>query len=384
MASFALPNGNVRLIRNHEVADPARRAQPIGQRPYDPRAGGGTTSLEVAIRWNNADAEVELVSEYVSLSGTFINCAGGPTPWNSWLSCEETTQGIAQGFTKPHGYIFEVPVAATEEVDPVPLPAMGRFVHEAIAVDPRTGIVYETEDAWWRPQDPERSPGAGFYRFIPTRRDVLRDGGRLQVLAIDGAPRYDTITGQTARRMLPVTWIDIDDPDPPEAERRASTVFIAARAKGAARFQRLEGCFWGDDGVYFVSTNGGDAACGQVWHYRPISDDRGELMLVFESPSNDVLEGPDNICVSPRGGIVLCEDADAEQYIRGLTRDGNIVNLVLAPSPLGGPEPTEFCGSCFSPDGNVLFFNVQGTRELTGRNPGATYAIWGPWGEGGI
>jgi secreted PhoX family phosphatase len=384
MASFPLPGGTIRLIRNHEVADGAARAQPIGIRPYDPRAGGGTSSLEVRVRHEGPETFVDLLAEYVSLSGTHINCAGGPTPWGSWLSCEETAAGANSGFTQPHGYIFEVAVSATEEVEPVPLRAMGRFVHEAIAVDPSSGIVYETEDAWWRAGDPERSPGAGFYRFIPDRPSQLAEGGRLQILAIDGAPGYDTITNQVAGRALPVVWMDIDDPDPAGAERDPSAVFRAARTRGAAKFQRLEGCFWADDGVYFISTNGGNAAAGQVWHYRPTAPDRGNLVLIFESPSRDVLEGPDNICASPRGGLVICEDGNADQFIRGLTPAGTIVDLVQAPVPPDGPEPTEFCGSCFSPDGRVLFFNVQGTRSRLGAQPGHTYALWGPWEVGAI
>lgn len=385
MATFALPNGNVRLIRNHEVADSATRAQPIGKKPYDPRAGGGTTSLEVAIRHEGDRTHVELVNEFVSLSGTHINCAGGRTPWGSWLSCEETTASPAVGFTKQHGYIFEVQVNATEEVEPVPLRAMGRFVHEAVAVDPATGIVYETEDAWFRPNDPEASPGAGFYRFLPNRRGELVEGGRLQMLAIEGRPGYDTIAGQQPRQPLPCTWVDIDEPDPPAADRDPYAVFRSGRAKGAARFQRLEGCFWADDGVYFVSTNGGDARSGQIWFYKPgAQDNGGELTLVFESPSRDVLEGPDNICASPRGGLVICEDGQDDQYLRGLTPAGGIVNLVQAPVPDGGPEPPEFCGCCFSPDGRVLFFNVQGSRNRTGRQHGATYALFGDWERGAM
>ena len=384
MASFPLPGGTIRLIRNHEVADGAVRARPIGVRPYDSRAGGGTTSLEVRVRHEGEETHVELVAEYVSLSGTHVNCAGGPTRWGSWLSCEETAAGSNSGFTQPHGYIFEVPVDATAEVEPVPLLAMGRFVHEAIAVDPATGYVYETEDAWWRPADPERSPGAGFFRFIPARQADLAEGGRLQILAIDGAPGYDTITNQVTGRSLPAVWLDIDDPDPAGAERDPSAVFRAARARGAAKFQRLEGCFWADNGVYFISTNGGGAAAGQVWHYRPSAPDRGDLVLIFESPLNAVLDGPDNVCASPRGGLIICEDGDADQYIRGLTPAGAIVDLVHAPIPQGGPDPTEFCGSCFSPDGRVMFFNVQGTRSRLGTQPGHTYAMWGPWEVGAI
>ncbi|MGH7501919.1 MAG: alkaline phosphatase PhoX [Longimicrobiales bacterium] len=383
MATFALPDGNIRLIRNHEVADGARAAAPIGHRPYDARAGGGTTSLDVRITPDGEHSHVELIAEFVSLSGTHINCAGGHTPWGSWLSCEETTSGPSSGFERKHGYIFEVPVSADGEVEPVPLTAMGRFVHEAVAVDPNTRIVYETEDAWWVERDPDNSPGAGFYRFIPDTADQLAAGGRLEMLAIAGSPNHDLIRGQHPGVRLPVSWVAIDEPDPESAEQDRAALFRAGREKGAARFQRLEGCFWGDDGIYIVSTNGGDAAAGQIWFFRP-DGDGGELHLVFESPSRDVLEGPDNICTSPRGGLIICEDAVAEQYVRGLTPDGQIVDLVLAPAPLLQPEPTEFAGCCFSPDGQVLFFNVQGGRTATASQPGATYAIWGPWATGAI
>jgi hypothetical protein len=383
MAPFAMPNGTVRLIRNHEVADGAQAASPIGPRPYDARAGGGTTSLDVRITHDGERTTVELVSEFVSLSGTHVNCAGGLTPWESWLTCEETVAGPSHGFERKHGYIFEVPASANSVVDPVPLTAMGRFVHEAVAVDPTTRIVYETEDAWWRPRDPEGSPGSGFYRFLPDTPDQLARGGRLQVLAIEGAPNYDTIRGQVPGRRLPVRWVSIDDPDPNGAEQDGHAVFREGLAKGGTRFQRLEGCFWGDGGVYFVSTSGGNASAGQVWFFRP-DGDGGELHLVFESPSRDVLDAPDNVCTSPRGGLVLCEDGAAEQYVRGLTPTGEVVDLVLAPAPLGQPSPTEFAGCCFSPDGHVLFFNTQGGRTAAANQPGATYAMWGPWEIGEI
>ena len=377
MASFRLPNGNVRLIRNHEMADSGPTAFPIGspERSYDIAAGGGTTSLEVRI---GDDGVPELVNEFVSLSGTSINCAGGPTPWQSWISCEETTEGEVHGRAKDHGYCFEVPASATSEVDPVPLKAMGRMVHEAIAVDPATGIVYLTEDARYNPARLDVFPGAGFYRFIPNRPGELAAGGRLQILAVRGVPRYNTVTGQTPWRRLPAVWIDIDDPDPAAAEQDPSAVFRAAQGTGAAIFQRLEGCFYGDRGIYFDATEGGDAGVGQVWQYRPTGQDTGEVTLIFESPSRDVLDSPDNICTTPRGGLVICEDGAAEQYLRGLTRDGRIFDLVRTVAPA-----TEFCGVCFSPDYRVLFFNQQGSRMARGRTPGTTYALFGRWIEGG-
>ena len=379
MAAFPLPNGNTRLIRNHEMVDEADQARPIGTPHYDPRASGGTTSLEVRITEADGELSVELVDEFVSLAGTVVNCAGGPTPWGSWLSCEETTWGAQAGYAKPHGYIFDVPVGATGPVDPVPLRAMGRFIHEAVAIDPATGIVYETEDTWYVPG---MRPGAGLYRFLPDEREVLSAGGRLQMMAVTGEPGYLTARGQSPGTVLPVHWVDIDDPDPANAEADPLAVFRQGLAQGAARFARLEGAFYGDDGIYVVSTNGGDAEAGQVFHYRPGSDDTGELTLVFESPSHDVLDSPDNIVVSPRGGLVICEDGTDSQFVRGLDREGRIVNLVRAPREEGGPQPSEFAGSCFSPDGRVLFFNVQGGREAASSRASVTYAMWGPWADG--
>ena len=378
MATFRLPNGNVRLIRNHEMADTAANSVPIGrpERSYDVVAGGGTTSLEVHIR---DDGVPELVNEFVSLSGTHINCAGGPTPWQSWITCEETVEGELHGRTKAHGYCFEVPASATSEVDPVPLKAMGRFVHEAIAVDPATGIVYLTEDGRYTAGSPDVAPGAGFYRFIPDRPGDLAAGGRLQILGVRGWPRYNTVTGQRPWARIPAIWIDIKDPDPAAAERDPYAVVRAGQAAGAAIFQRLEGCFYGDNGIYFDATEGGDAGVGQVWQYRSTGRDTGQLTLIFESPSRDVLDSPDNICTTPRGGLVICEDGSGEQFLRGLTRDGRIFDLARTVSPA-----TEFCGVCFSPDYNVLFFNQQGSRLSRGRTPGTTYALFGRWIEGAV
>lgn len=369
MAAFAMPNGNVRLVRNHENRDPANRSRVKGraERAYDSKGGGGVSTLELRF---GANGEPELIRDFISLNGTIVNCAGGPTPWGSWLSCEESVGGPADGWDRRHGYIFEVPADANDEVEPEPLRAMGRFVHEAVAVDPRSGIVYETEDR----------QTSGFYRFLPTQVGKLAAGGRLQMLAIEGANSYDTRTQQRVGVSLPVTWVDIDDPDPNADAISDLAVFEQGAVKGGATFARLEGCWHADDSIYFHATNGGDARVGQVWRYEPGRRwRRGRLTLVFESPSPEILDYPDNITVSPRGGIVICEDGAEEQYLRGLTRDGAIFDFAK-----NIVNRTEFAGACFSPDGRVLFVNIMGDTMDAGTSAGRTLAIRGPWERGAL
>jgi secreted PhoX family phosphatase len=377
MAAFRAGDDRVRLVRNHEISDPSATARLLGPgvRAYDRKAGGGTMTLEVR---QGRDGSVELVREFVSLSGTRTNCAGGATPWGSWISCEETTAGPATGYERPHGYCFEVPADADEEVEPLPLKAMGRFVHEAMAVDPRTGIAYLTEDMAYDPAV-AAGKGAGFYRFLPAQQGNFGAGGRLQMLAVRGRPRYVTVNGQTVGAGLDTEWVDIPDPDPATAEANVSAVFQQGWARGGAVFQRLEGCFYGDGRVYFNATNGGNAGAGQVWSYRPTGDDRGELALIFESPSRDVLDGPDNLCMSPRGGLVICEDSAGEQFLRGLTTDGQIFDFIRTAGPAA-----ETAGACFSPNGKTLFFNIQGGTTAATTMTGGTYAIWGPWENGAL
>lgn len=371
MAAFALPNGNVRLIRNHEDRDTAANSVVKGDfaTAYDERGGGSTTSLEV-----EPGGDRELIRDFISLNGTIVNCAGGPTPQGSWITCEETTAGQTQGFAEDHGYNFEVPKSAKDEVEAVPLKAMGRFVHEAIAVDPRTGIVYETEDRGT----------SGFYRFIPDSEGDFT-AGRLQMLAIKGRPDYDTRTGQRVGKPLPVRWVDIEDPDPSAAETNPLAVFEQGKEEGGATFSRLEGCWYGDGSVFFSSTDGGEKELGQVWQYRPRGNSGGQLILLFESRSADQLDAPDNVTVTPGGGIILCEDGDGDQFLRGLTQRGRIFDF--AQNINNDPDDArEFAGATFSPDGETLFVNIQGDTSGPGSPDelGMTFAIWGPFEDGAL
>jgi secreted PhoX family phosphatase len=317
-------------------------------------ATGGTTTLVFDSRAGR------LLSSFPSLAGTFHNCAGGPTPWGTWLTCEEGTSGPRVGFKRLHGYVFEVPAQADGPVDPVPLRAMGRFVHEAVAVDPASGVVYLTEDR----------PTAGFYRFLPATPGSLRLGGRLQMLAVDGHPAYDTRTSQPGGVALPATWVDIEDPDPPDAGWNPLSVFHQGLGLGGAIFGRLEGCCFDRGRVLLTATAGGDAGCGQVWEYHSQPDGRGRLRLVFESPAPHFLRQPDNVTVSPRGGVLLCEDHDGSDRLVGLDPEGRVFEFARNRLSHG-----EFAGLTYGPSaGHWLFVNIQ--------SPGMTLAITGPWQRG--
>lgn len=376
MWAFKVKN-ELRIVRNHEVAGgrvPKENAGIGAGNHYDEGAGGGTTTLIINPKTH------EIVRDFVSLSGTLINCAGGATPWGSWISCEETTLGQTirelksgakiGGFAKPHGYCFEVSASANSTVAPVPLKAMGRFVHEAVAVDKKSGTVYLTED---------NNPG-GFYRFLPKRNKRLAEGGTLQILKVKDKDSFDTRSGQKNGISYAANWVTIDNPDPVEADLDELAVFKQGAAKGAAIFSRLEGCFADEKGrIYFVSTSGGDNKGGQIWLYEPVKKDEGKLTLLIESPDREILDMPDNLCMKPNSNLIfVCEDSDyvgeggtRDNYLRILTPGGKIANFAKNITP--NFEKSEFAGSTFSKDGKTLFVNLQGV--------GATLAIWGDWSK---
>lgn len=353
MAAFPGANNTVILVRNHELA-PTETNKPglvaPAQKQYDSNNRGGTTTLIVG-------PNRELIKHYASLAGTNRNCAGGPTPWGSWISCEETTETPTTHpiNLKPHGYNFEVPANAPGLVDPIPLIAMGRFNHEAVAVDPKTGIVYQTEDRG----------DSLFYRFIPNQPGNLQAGGILQALKIQGMPGVNTSNKPTATipvgQPMAAEWVTIDNPNP-----STDTVRVEGYSKGAARFTRGEGIWYGNGEFYFTCTNGGVVGAGQVWRYVPgqTPQQGGTIELFVEPNDPNILDAPDNIVIAPTGDLILCEDGPNTQYVVGVTPNGQLYQFAR-----NALNDSEFCGACFSPNGQTMFVNIQ--------SPGITFAIWG-------
>jgi hypothetical protein len=368
MASFAGPDGRTILVRNHELSANDPSGGPFGsdrtlfdllppERTYDAACLGGTTTLV----YDTATGQLE--RHHLSLVGTVRNCAGGPTPWGSWVTCEETNQRSDDVHREDHGFAFEVPADAGSLVQAVPLRAMGRFSHEGIAVDPPSGVVYETEDR----------PNGLFYRFIPNEPGRLAAGGRLQALRIRGLDAVDTTLSETvgiaARIPMPVEWVDIEDVESPGDNLREQ-----GAARGAAAFSRGEGIWTGPDGISFAATSGGMNERGQIWRYVPSrlegtpgeSDAPGRLELLVEPNDTEILDMADNIAVAPWGHLLICEDGQDGNFLHGLSPDGT-----LYPIAFNAMNGSELAGACVSPDRTTVFVNIQ--------RPGLTLAITGPW-----
>jgi len=385
MGCFALEGTRVALVRNHELkvgSSSHRNWGPAGYRQeridlidktkaYDTFKDGkvlpaGTTTVV----YDTATGET--IRQHLSLVGTATNCGGGQTPWGSWLTCEETEENPSNAdVTREHGYVFEVPAAATGLVEAVPLKAMGRFEHEAVCVDPRTGIVYLTED----------KADSLFYRFIPTTPGRLIEGGRLQAMVIRGAPGADTSNHEARLWSVgdwkDVDWIDLDDVESPNDDLR-----MRGHAAGAALISRGEGIHWGDGELYLTPTSGGPIQRGQVLRYVPSADEGqageaarpGRIQLFVESTDEKALNMGDNLTVAPWGHLVVCEDNYSDEirnHVKGVTPDGKL--YAIARNVFKGNS--EFAGAVFSPDGSTLFVNIQ--------YPDVTFAIRGPWDRGG-
>lgn len=389
MGCFFLDDERVVLIRNHELS-PGFPTTQVTQTPealevakvnkaikvaseemlslaYDTATNtyplpGGTSN----IIYNQKTQQVE--HQFMSLIGTIRNCSGGITPWGTWLTCEESTLKSGNILDKDHGYVFEVPADATSMVKAIPIVAMGRFNHEAACVDPRSGIVYMTEDR----------DDSLLYRFIPNVKGDLHQGGQLQALAIKNQSQFDTRNwdelSKTAMLLdlaLDVYWIDLDSPESPNDDLR-----IRGYQSGAALFARGEGIHWGNNELYFCCTSGGSQKLGQVMRYVPsISEGQpaenkkpGKLSLFVESKNKQSLNFGDNITISSNGHLIICEDQytdPVDNHLKGVTPQGKTYDIGRI------RIQTEPAGSCFSPDGKTLFMNLY--------SPTTTIAITGPW-----
>ena len=371
MGCFALGGDQVALVRNHELSAPHHDLGPLakttrlGIAAFDHDTDGlplpgGTTTIVYNMKTG------QRVREHLSLLGTIRNCAGGITPWGTWLTCEENVTRAGEGVDKDHGWVFEVPATETGLVDPVPLKALGRFNHEAAAVDPKTGIVYLTEDA----------NESLFYRFIPNVNGKLSEGGRLQALGFAGEAASSHTRNWEGVGFEPgswrdARWIDMENTDSPENDLR-----LRGHAKGAAIFARGEGIHWGDGELYFTCTSGGAAKLGQIMRYIPSTNEGkpeeneapGKLQLFLESDDPKNFNYGDNLTVAPNGHLIVCEDQYTkivDNHLRGVTPEGAVYPFARV------RIQTEPAGACFSPDGSTLFVNMY--------SPTKTLAITGPW-----
>src|SRR5690554_76938 len=363
MGAFKGPDQKVILIRNHEI-----NLSPLSESPFGDEnqwldkvdinklfdAGksikpglGGTTTLV----YDESTAEVE--KQFLSLAGTYRNCAGGVTPWNSWLTCEEDVSNADGEFLEQdHGFVFDVPADAEGLVDAKPIREMGRFNHEAVAVDPDTGYIYQTEDRH----------DSLLYRFIPNDRNNLHAGGKLQVLAVVDQKTVDTRNWEektvALNKEMPIQWLDIDNVTSKEDDLRYRGMKL-----GAACFARGEGMWYSDNEIYFACTNGGPQRFGQVFK---INLKENTLELFAESEDKIVLHMCDNLTITPWGAVMACEDNGETNRLHIIDQDGNIQLFGINKS-----SGSELAGAVFSPSGKTLFVNLQENGE--------TVAITGPW-----
>lgn len=385
------------LVRNHEIGGTGAGNFINAIGVYDGgnvsnssgnKFGGGTTNLLFR--------DGHWVSMTPSLGGTQTNCAGGITPWGTWLTCEEVGSDAVSASGRKHGYVFEV-TADPARTTGQPIVGMGRFAHEAAAVDPATGFVYQTEDAGGK---------SGFYRYVPDIRTgapgSLARGGILQMARVRGIQNANLAVA-SVNAAYELEWVPIANPDADRGNAtgpsgvtitNAAGPFVQGWLQGAARMNRGEGIWYAQGKMYVMDTSGGAVQRGAIWELDLATQ---VLKCIYSSPSPLVGNMGDNLTVSPRNAILICEDASTAatdmygfgQRLMGLTGAGdayifakNNINLTEAQlqgagklaSLAGDRRGNEFAGACFDPTGRYLFVNIQ--------TPGVTFAISGPWAKG--
>ena len=354
MGSF-LVDGKIVLVRNHEIVprhgmnvgpfeNVHEQIADLGTKHYDANAIGGTTNIILDIK------SKEVLKEYLSLSGTMQNCAGGVTPWGTWLSCEEYVN-IKNTSQVSHGYVFEVDPRNPSLGSPNPLKKMGRFNHEAVAFD-RFNNAYLTED---------RSDGL-VYKFVPKNTNDLNEGElfALKVKNFSDSRNWDESQAQLSTSHK-IEWVKIEDYDPNE-----DTVRREGISKGATVFARPEGIVGDNESVYICCTSGGQLKKGQIFKINLASSRESFLELWYEVQDASSLNMPDNIVVAPWGDLIVCEDNSDRNRLWGLTPKGK--PYLIAQNSYSG---SEFAGACFSPVDNTMFVNIQGS--------GLTLLIDGNW-----
>lgn len=394
--AFAV-GSQVHLAQNHELGGGFPITNPVPAvegTVFDAglTRAGGVTTIEL-------DRRGDRVREWVGLSGTIANCAGGVTPWGTWLSCEESDARAGTDFgtngtaAQDHGWVFEVDPSDEHGQDPRPIRCFGRFPHEAVVIARDRRSVYLTEDAG--------KPNGLFYRWSAPRSVRLGKGvlpglpataGQLQAMAVrlPGGQLVDDLSRLTSAdlgRRLQVSWVDVPDRLASETPTRSQRY-----AEPITRAKKLEGA-WGDrHGVFFAASfshgsdtpSGGVDHDGQIWYF----DERSSTLVLkayfpdvkalnqaltleqVKALPTDLFDGPDNVHVTPYGGLVIAEDGEKVNGLVGWTEQTGVFRLARNDGDFGG-DNSEMAGPTFSPDARTLFANQQ--------EPGHTYAIRGPW-----